>query len=114
MGKYWGSSPLWKKIVFVILAIVVARVIWLEFLKTDDPVRDKSSESYDWGVMAGNSAVTSAKAGMSLEEACKAAIIGGAMYADNPVLNQTPPPENFNSADAQAGCMNQLRLRLGY
>lgn len=72
------------------------------------------SESYQWGQKAGNSAVSLAQSGMQPNEACNAMIVSGAMFADDPVLNQTPPPKNFNRAEAQQGCLDQLHKRLGY
>jgi len=72
------------------------------------------SESYQWGQMAGNSAVSLVKAGVGFDGACKSSMEAGAMWADDPILNQTPPPKNFNSSDARQGCLDQLHKRLGY
>jgi hypothetical protein len=41
-------------------------------------------------------------------------IQAGTVWADDPVLNQTPPPKNLNMADAQKGCLDTLHKRLGY
>lgn len=72
------------------------------------------SESYRWGEMAGNSAVSLVNAGVKPSNACDAMIVAGGAWADNPVLNPTPPPKNFKRADAQKGCLDQLHKRLGY
>jgi hypothetical protein len=73
-----------------------------------------NSESYEWGTMAGNSAVTLVNEGVPLEQACTSTISMASMWADDPILNQTPPPKNFNSSDARQGCLDQLHKRLGY
>jgi hypothetical protein len=73
-----------------------------------------SSDSYAWGERAGNSAVPLVRQGGSFDSACQATIESGSVYADDPVLNPTPPPKNFNIADAQRGCLDQLHKRLGY
>lgn len=72
----------------------------------------EKSESYKWGVREGNTAVSLVNAGIPPDRACKTAILSGSMYADNAVLNPTPPPANFNSSDAQQGCLDQLHDRL--
>lgn len=73
------------------------------------------SDSYLWGKTAGNSAVSLVKNfGVEPSKACNGMIKAGGMWADNPVLNQTPPPKDFNRADAQKGCLDELHERLGY
>ncbi len=74
----------------------------------------RNSESYQWGTMAGNSAVTLVNSGVSLEQACTSTISMASMYADDPILNQTPPPKNFSLSEANQGCMDQLHKKLGY
>ena len=73
-----------------------------------------NSESYKWGTMAGNSAVTLVNNGVPLEQACDAQISVASMGADSPITNQTPPPKNFNLSEAKQGCMDQLHRKLGY
>jgi hypothetical protein len=73
-----------------------------------------SSDSYTWGERAGNSAVPLVRQGGSFESACDAMIGLGSEDADDPVLNPTPPPKNFDMADATKGCLDQLHKRLGY
>jgi hypothetical protein len=46
--------------------------------------------------------------------ACNSFMEAGAMYADNPVLNQSPPPKNFSRSEAMQGCLDQLKKRIGY
>jgi len=72
------------------------------------------SESYLWGEKAGNSAVSLTKAGAGLSAACATMLLEGAKWADDPVLNQSPPPKDLDQADAQKGCLDQLHKRLGY
>lgn len=52
--------------------------------------------------------------GLSHRKACDTAIVAGAVWADDPVLNPTPPPDDFDRSDAQQGCLDQLTKRLGY
>ena len=73
-----------------------------------------NSESYKWGTMAGNSAVTLVNNGVPLEQACDTQISVASMYADEPILNQTPPPKNFSLPEAKRGCMDQLHKKFGY
>jgi hypothetical protein len=75
-------------------------------------VASASSDSYEWGQMAGNSAVQMVLNGVQPRTACKAAIETGAMFADSPILNPTPPPEDFDLGDAMDGCMDQLEKRI--
>lgn len=103
------SRPKWLIPVLVGGAVAVAIALGVSNSASSGP-----SESYLWGQKAGNSAVSLAQSGMQLNEACNAMIVSGAMFADDPILNQTPPPKNFNRADAQQGCMDQLHKRLGY
>lgn len=72
------------------------------------------SESYEWGQKAGNSAVSLVQAGMDLGVACDSSLSMGAMWADDPILNPTPPPKNYDRADAKKGCLDQLHKQLGY
>lgn len=73
------------------------------------------SESYLWGEKAGNSAVSLVHAGVEPGKACDGMLEAGAIWADNPALNPTPPPpKNFNRDDAKEGCLQQLHKRLGY
>jgi hypothetical protein len=72
------------------------------------------SDSYSWGERAGNSAVSLVHGGVNLDSACQETIEGGSVFADDPVLNADPPPKNFDMADAQKGCLDQLHKRLGY
>jgi hypothetical protein len=71
------------------------------------------SESYLWGERAGNTAVSFEKSGMTPESACQEAIDAGAMWADKPALNPSPPPKNFDRADGQNGCLHKLHELLG-
>jgi len=72
------------------------------------------SPSYVWGEKAGSLAVTEVNSGVPFELACKSAIELGAMFADDPVLNPTPPPKPFSREDAQQGCLAAAHQRLGY
>jgi hypothetical protein len=72
------------------------------------------SESYSWGEKAGNSSVSLVNKGVPPSNACQDMIQAGMVWADDPVLNQTPPPKNLNMADAQKGCLDTLHKRLGY
>lgn len=73
------------------------------------------SESYLWGKRAGNSAVTMVtNGGLEPSKACDTMLVAGAMWADNPVLNPTPPPKDFNRADAKRGWLDHLHTGLGY
>jgi hypothetical protein len=71
------------------------------------------SESYAWGERAGNTAVSFEKSGMTPESACQEAIVAGAMWADKPALNPSPPPKNFDRSDGQKGCLHKLHELLG-
>lgn len=66
------------------------------------------SESYSWGEKASSTAETLVKTGVKPDTACDAALKTSAMWADNPALNPTPPPKNFNKSDAMKGCLNKL------
>jgi hypothetical protein len=73
------------------------------------------SPSYQWGVRVGNSAFKAVNDnGLPRELACNSFMEAGAMYADNPVLNQSPPPKNFSRSEAMQGCLDQLKKRIGY
>ena len=113
-GTAWVTTPPAKqKKPWIIWALIVGGLL-LAVSIVSNLANGGPSESYSWGVRAGNTAVALAKAGMNLTESCKTAILSGSMYADNPILNPTPPPENFNPSEAQQGCMDQLHKRLGY
>lgn len=72
------------------------------------------SASYLWGQRAGNSAVSLVHSGLAPDTACETSIEAGMMFSDNPVLNPTPPPDNFDMSDIRKGCLDQLHKRLGY
>lgn len=72
------------------------------------------SESYLWGEKAGNSSVSLAHSGVSPSASCKTMIQMGMMFSDDPVLNPTPPPKDYDMADIQEGCLAALHKQLGY
>lgn len=101
-----------RKFPLLVGGAVIATVV-LASLAACSQSSTSPSESYSWGEKAGNSAVSLVKAGMGTTGACEDMITAGMKWADNPVLNETPPPKNFDRADAQKGCLDQLHS-LGY
>lgn len=74
-----------------------------------------TSESYRWGELAVDTAVSNVRSGLSFEKSCSSAIEGQAKYAGDPVLGWVPsPPKSFSRSDAQRGCLDQLHKQLGY
>lgn len=108
----WAKLPTWGKVAAVGVPLVLLPVLAASVFGGNQPTGP--SESYLWGVKAGNSALPSVNGGAKPKLACKNAFIEGSMYADDPVLNQTPPPTNFDYGDAEQGCLDQIRKRLGY
>jgi hypothetical protein len=93
---------------------IIAAIILVVVALSTHGVTSGPSESYSWGERAGNSAVSLVRNGVGFTSACQSMIQAGSVWADDPILNPTPPPKNFNIADAQNGCLDQLHKRLGY
>lgn len=107
----WGS---WTRGTKMGVATGVAVIGLLLALGLSGKLSPGPSESYLWGQRAGNSAVSLVHAGVEPGTACKTSIEAGMMFSDNPILNPTPPPDNFDITDIQTGCLDQLHKRLGY
>ena len=84
---------------------MTVKVLLLAILTTGCSTTAGPSASYLWGEKAGNSAVALVNAGMEVSKACQQSIQAAMMLGDEAAPTSTPPPKNFNVADAQNGCL---------